>query len=93
MTSKVYKLADVDKMVADINGRHEHLLTRAMPIAMKEAMDSVLAQARTKTIAYVRTKVKVQRWVVARKLPTKLQRKANLKDFYKRGKHIIFIIK
>ena len=86
MPKKVYTLADSAKMFAEINARHEHLLMKAMPIAMKLTMDSVLAQARTKAIAYVRNRAKVAKWIVARKLPTKLQRKASLKDFYQRGK-------
>jgi hypothetical protein len=86
MPKSVFSSSEAKRMFAEIDARHDHLLNKAMPIAMKLTMDSVLAQARTKSIGYIRNRAKVPRWVIARKLPTKLQRKASLKDFYRRGK-------
>lgn len=75
----------MDKMTKDIEERHEYLLKKAIPIAIKQSLDAVASLARTKVIAYIKGKAKVKRWVVARKLPKKLQRKANVREWSKTG--------
>jgi hypothetical protein len=80
-----YTLGSMDKMVKDIEDRHHYLLNKAIPVAIKQSLDAVASLARTKVIGYVKGKAKVNRWVIARKLPKKLQRKANVRDFFKTG--------
>jgi hypothetical protein len=85
MSIRTYNLGTMHKMAHDIEVRHEYLLKKAIPVSVKQSLDAVASLARTKVIGYIKGKAKVKRWVIARKLPKKLQRKSNVKEWYKTG--------
>lgn len=87
MTNKhVWTDKEFGKMVEKIHQDYEYLVVKATPLAFKYAFDEITAKARTKTIRYLARTIKVPQWAIRRKLPKKLQRKANINNFLRKGK-------